>query len=339
MNAQVPSKPGAEPDVGAGANPIKANIVLFAALFANLGIAVAKFIAASITGSSAMLTEGVHSLVDSGNQVLLLFGQKQARRPPDVNFPFGYGRELYFWAFIVALLIFALGAGVSVYEGIRHVHEPEPLRDPTINYIVLGIAMLLEGGSWWVALKEFNLKRGKLGLWQAVRASKDPPGFMVLFEDSAALLGLIVAAVGVWASHHYGDPRLDGVASIIIGLILGLVAVLLAGQVKGLLIGEAADPALVAGIWDAVAATPGVVAVNHVRTTHSAPEVVFVAISADFDDAMTLGEAEGRIEQLETDLKTRWPQLASIYIRPEKASVAVTMRRPATDAPGVAAAS
>ena len=313
-------------------HPVKANLVLFAALFANLGIAVAKFIAASITGSSAMLTEGVHSLVDSGNQVLLLYGQKQAKRPPDAAFPFGYGRELYFWAFIVALLIFALGAGVSIYEGLLHIREPEPLHDPTINYIVLGIAVLLEGWSWRVAVKEFNASRGGLSVWQAVKRSKDPATFMVLFEDSAALIGLIVAAVGVWASHQFGDPRLDGVASVIIGLILATVAVLLAREAKGLLIGEAADPVLVAGVWDRVAATPGIVAVNHVRTSQAAPEVVLAAISADFDDALTLGEAETLIEQIETDLKATWPELASIYIRPEKASDAVRRTRPDPDA-------
>ena len=309
-------------------NPIKDNIVLFAALAANLGIAVAKFIAASISGSSAMLTEGVHSLVDSGNQVLLLYGQKRAKRPPDEAYPFGYGRELYFWAFIVAILIFAVGAGVSVYEGIRHIQNPEELRDPTINYVVLGIAMLLEGWSWTVAVKEFSVKKGRLSWWRAIQASKDPPGFIVLFEDSAALIGLIIAVIGVWASHHFGDGRIDGAASVIIGLILGAVAIILARESKGLLIGEAADPALVASIWDTVAAAPGVVAVNHVRTSQAAPHIVFAAVSADFDDRMTLGEAETVIERLETQLKAEWPQLSSIYIRPEKAEAAVRARRP-----------
>lgn len=318
----------AKPDT----HPIKANIVLFAALFANLGIAIAKFVAAGISGSSAMLTEGVHSLVDSGNQVLLLHGQSRAKKPPDAAHPFGYGRELYFWAFVVAILIFAIGAGVSVYEGWRHIQDPEPLRDPTINYVVLGISVLLEGWSWSVAVKEFNAKRGTMGWWRAVKTSKDPPGFMVLFEDSAALLGLIVAAIGVWASHHFSDPRIDGVASVIIGVILGAVAVILARESKGLLIGEAADPALVAGIWDRVAAAPGVTAVNHVRTIHTSPDAVFVAISADFDDRVTMGEAEERIEALEAELKAAWPQLASIYIRPEKAEAAVQMSRPEPEA-------
>ena len=209
-----------------------------------------------------------------------------------------------------------------------HIREPEPLHDPTINYIVLGIAVLMEGWSWRVAVKEFNASRGNLSVWQAVKRSKDPATFMVLFEDSAALIGLVVAAVGVWASHQFGDPRLDGVASVIIGLILAMVAVLLAREAKGLLIGEAADPVLVAGVWDRVAATPGIVAVNHVRTSQAAPQVVLAAISADFDDALTLGEAETLIERIETDLKATWPELASIYIRPEKASDAAQQARP-----------
>src|SRR3546814_530924 len=226
---------------------IKANIVLYGALFANLGIAVAKFIAAAISGSSSMLSEGVHSLVDSGNQLLLLRGQARAKRPPDSRHPFGYGRELYFWAFVVAILLFAIGAGISVYQGWIHILDPEPLRDPTINYIVLAVAFLLEGTSWAIAVREFDAGRGGLGWWQAVRRSKDPAGFIVLFEDSAALAGLIIAAAGIWLSHATGDARIDGGASIAIGLILTAVAILLAREAKELLIGEAADPALKIG--------------------------------------------------------------------------------------------
>lgn len=310
------------------ANPIKSNIVLFGALFANLGIAVAKFVASAITGSSSMLTEGVHSLVDSGNQVLLLYGQHRAKRPADAIHPFGYGRELYFWAFVVAILIFAVGAGVSIYEGWRHVLHPEPLRDPTINYIVLAVGVLLEGGSWAIAVREFDKGRRGVGWWRAVRRSKDPTGFIVLFEDSAALLGLGMAALGVWASHAFNDPRIDGMASIAIGVLLALVAMLLAREAKGLLIGESADPGLVAGIWNAVERSPGIVIINHVRTVHTAPDRVFVAISADFEDALRMGEAETLIETLETQLKAAFPELTSIYIRPEKRELAVVHERP-----------
>lgn len=302
---------------------IRANIVLFGALFANLGIAIAKFAAAAITGSSSMLSEGFHSLVDSGNQILLLYGQKQARRPADARHPFGYGRELYFWAFVVAILIFALGAGISIYEGWVHIREPEPLRDPTINYVVLGIALLLEGASWGLAVKEFGRAKGSAGWWQAVRDSKDPAGFIVLFEDSAALAGLVVAGAGIWAAHAWADPRIDGVASILIGLILAGVAVLLAREAKGLLIGERADPDVVARVRETVATWPGVTAVNHVRTIHTAPHAVFVALSVDFEDGLTMGEGETLIEDIERTLKAGLPQLSSIYIRPEKRSDAV----------------
>lgn len=304
------------------------NIVLYGALLANVGIAIAKFVAAAISGSSSMLTEGVHSLVDSGNQLLLLYGQAKAKRPPDASHPFGYGRELYFWAFVVAILIFAVGAGVSIYEGWVHIAQPEPLRDPTINYVVLGVAVLLEGTSWAIAVREFNGKRGASSWWQSIRRSKDPAGFIVLFEDSAALIGLGIAGVGVWASHHYADPRIDGVASIAIGLILAGVAALLAREAKGLLIGESADPAIVAVVWAILDKRPQISAVNHVRTIHTAPDAVFVAISADFVDDLPMGEAESLIEEIEREMKARVPELTSIYIRPEKQADAIRQPPP-----------
>nr|WP_315381396.1 cation diffusion facilitator family transporter [uncultured Sphingomonas sp.] len=296
----------------------RANLVLYAALAANVGIAVAKFVAAAITASSSMLTEGVHSLVDSLNQILLLYGQRRAKRPPDAEHPFGYGRELYFWAFVVAILIFGLGAGVSVYEGYLHIIDPEPLRDPLVNYIVLGIATAMEGTSWVIAIREFRESKGDCGWWKAIRESKDPAGFIVLFEDSAALAGLIVAAIGVWASHAWQDPRIDGAASIAIGLILAAVATLLAREAKGLLIGERANPDLIAQVRATLEAEPRITGVNHVRTIHTAPDRVFVAISADFDDSLAMGEAETLIERIEAKLKAALPQLSSIYIRPEK---------------------
>jgi cation diffusion facilitator family transporter len=308
--------------------PVKGKLVLVAALLANLGIALAKFIAAAFSGSSSMLTEGVHSLVDSGNQLLLLYGQSRAQRGPDAAHPFGYGRELYFWSFVVAILIFAVGAGVSIYEGWDHVRAPEPLRNPALNYAVLAVAALLEGASWTIAVREFNRKR-RGSWWKAIRRSKDPAHFIVLFEDSAALVGLVIAALGVWASHAMADSRIDGLASIAIGLVLAVVAMLLAREAKGLLIGESADPQLIAGIWSAVEHSSGIVAVNHVRTIHTAPTAVFAAISADFEDALPMGEAETAIEGIETELKRAFPQLTSIYIRPEKAARAVRQARPA----------
>ncbi|TCP33311.1 cation diffusion facilitator family transporter [Sphingomonas sp. BK235] len=310
---------------------LRENIVLYGALAANVGIAIAKFVAAGISGSSSMLTEGVHSLVDSGNQILLLYGQHKARRAPDAAHPFGYGRELYFWSFVVAILIFAVGAGVSIYEGWRHWRTPEPLADPLLNYIVLAVAVVLEGTSWFIAMRAFAAAKGDASWWRAIRESKDPPGFMVLFEDSAALAGLAIAAVGVWASHAYGDPRIDGLASIAIGLVLALVAVLLARESKGLLIGERADPAVIARVRQVVERQRGVTAVNHVRTIHTAPDSIFVALSVDFDDALTMGEGERMIESIEDQLRAAEPRLSSIYIRPERREDAAALR-PEADA-------
>lgn len=304
------------------------NLVLYGALGANVGIAVAKFVASAITGSSSMLTEGVHSLVDSANQMLLLYGQKRARRPPDAAHPFGYGRELYFWAFIVAILIFAGGAGLSVYEGLDHVRHPEPLRDPTVAYVVLVVGAALEGASWVIAVRAFDSGRRGRRWWESIRQSKDPANFIVLFEDSAALIGLALAGAGIWASHHYGDPRLDGIASIAIGLVLAGVAMLLAREAKGLLIGESADATIIATVWRLLDAQPGITAVNHVRTVHTSPDAVFVAISADFADDLPMGKAELLIEALEAKMKAALPELTSIYIRPERRQDALIQRRP-----------
>jgi cation diffusion facilitator family transporter len=303
---------------GGKAAHFRDNIVLYGALAANLGIAVAKFVAAGISGSSSMVTEGVHSLVDSGNQVLLLYGQNRAKKPADRSHPFGYGRELYFWAFVVAILIFAVGAGVSVYEGVMHIAEPGPLGDATLNYVVLAVAFVLEGTSWTIAVREFGARCGDESWWASIKRSKDPAGFIVLFEDSAALVGLLLAACGVWLSHHFADSRYDGMASIAIGAVLAAVAVLLAREAKGLLIGESADPALIERLWRAMEARPEITALNHIRTIHTAPDSVFVAISADFVDSLPMGEAERLIEDIEAQLKAISPLISSIYIRPEK---------------------
>ena len=299
--------------------------VVAAALAANLGIAVAKFIAAALSGSSSMLTEGVHSVVDSLNQVLLLWGGHRARRPADEAHPFGYARELYFWAFVVAILIFAVGAGVSIYEGWRHIAVPEPLGSATLSYVVLGVSTLLEGASWMVAMRAFGRAKGDLGWWEAVRRSKDPATFIVVFEDSAALAGLLIAAIGVFAAHSLGEPRADGIASVVIGLVLGAVATLLAREAKGLLIGERADPAVIAAIRSTLAAYPEITAVNHIRTVHAGPDTIFAAISADFRDDLTMGEAERLVKRIEATLKRQEPMLVSIYIRPERAEQAVAL--------------
>jgi len=298
--------------------PAESNRTLIIALAANLGIAAAKFVAAAITGSSAMLTEGVHSVVDSANQLLLMWGRHAARRPADHRHPFGHGRELYFWSFVVAVLVFALGAGVSVYEGVIHILEPEPAVSPLVAYGVLLISFLLEGGSTVAAFREFRAAKGALGWFEAVRESKDPPTFIVLLENGAAMAGIGAAAIGLALSQLTGNPFFDGAASIVIGLILGATAWLLAVESKALLIGEAADPALVEGIRAAAGAQPGIVGVGEVRTVHSAPDQITVAMSADFDDGISAGDVERIVAAIEREVAVRWPAVKRLYIRPQQ---------------------
>lgn len=297
--------------------PPESRLTLFVALAANLGIAVAKFVAAAITGSSAMLTEGFHSVVDSLNQFLLLYGQKRSERPPDAAHPLGYGRELYFWSFVVAILIFATGAGVSVYEGILHIRAPEPIRSPFVNYAVLAVALLLEGASWLVAVRQFGEGLGDQGWWEAIRSSKDPPNFIVLFEDTAAIFGLIVAGVGITISLVTGDPRWDGAASIVIGLALAGVALALARESKGLLIGEPADPAIEAAVRAVVDGRPEVSGVNEITTIHIGPRNIFLGLSVDFVDSVPVGRIEAMIAEAEIELRARWPAIRAIYIKPQ----------------------
>ena len=289
---------------------------LVIALVANLGIAVSKFFAAWITGSSAMLTEGVHSVVDSTNQLLLMWGRRAAKKPPDRYHPFGYGRELYFWSFVVAVLVFALGAGVSVYEGIIHIAEPEEAISPIIAYVVLLVAFLLEGWSTLEAFQDFKKAKGDLGWFQAVRRSKDPPAFIVLLENGAAMAGIIAAAVGLMLSQLTGDPFYDGAASVVIGIILALTAFVLAFESKGLLIGEAADPALVKSLHDLACSQPGVVGVGDVLTVHSSPDQITVMMNVDFRDDMLAGEVERIVCHVEEEARERWPAVRRLFVRP-----------------------
>jgi len=292
------------------------NRTLLIAFGANLGIAVSKFIAAAITGSSAMLTEGVHSVVDSTNQLMLMWGRRQSRKPPDKYHPFGYGRELYFWSFVVAVLVFALGAGVSVYEGIIHIMEPESAVSPLIAYIVLLFAFLLEGWSTLEAFREFRDAKGDLGWFAAIKRSKDPPSFIVLLENGAAMAGIVAAAIGVFLSQLTGNPFFDGAASVVIGVILGFTALLLARESKGLLIGEAANPELVEGLRELVTGKPGVVGVGHVMTVHSAPDQITVMINVDFQDDILAGAVERMVDATEREARERWPQVRRLFIRP-----------------------
>ena len=219
---------------------------IYAAIGANF--AVSKFTAAAFTGSSAMISEGIHSLVDSENGGLLLLGLSRSQRAADTAHPFGYGKELYFWTLIVAILIFAVGGGISAYEGLLHILDPEPVESPVWNYSVLGLAVLFEGYSLYIAFKAFQSAKGDKDFWHSIRTSKGPTTFTVLFEDSAAMLGLLVALLGVYLAHNFNNPYFDGAASIGIGIILAAVAVFLAYETKGLLVGEGADPEMLGDI-------------------------------------------------------------------------------------------
>ena len=290
--------------------------VILTALAANVGIAVAKFVAAGITGSSAMLTEGVHSLVDSTNQVLLLYGYKRSRLPPNAIHPLGYGRELYFWSFVVAILVFALGAGVSLYEGIHHLLNPEPTSDVLVAYIVLGIAIALEGWSTVAALRNFNSERGRKSVFRAIRDTKDAPNLIVLLENSGAIAGLLIAGLGIGLSALTGSPMYDGIASVLIGLVLAATAVMLIVEAKGLLIGEAADPELVRELRRCIESHPEIVAVRELLTVHQAPDMVVAIISADFDDTISARDVEQTVADIEAAIAGRFPLVTRVYIRP-----------------------
>lgn len=296
-------------------------LVIYAALIGNLAIAVTKFMAAWITGSSAMFSEGIHSLVDTGNQGLLLYGLSRARRPADERFPFGYGKEIYFWSFVVAILIFAVGAGVSLYEGVHRLYDPRPIARPEVNFIVLGLAIIFEGAAWWLALREFSRAKGSWGYLEAVQHGKDPSLFVVLFEDSAALLGLLTALVAIALATATGNPLWDAVASIIIGLILGATAVWLALETKGLLIGESANKRVVEGIRRLTQRHPQILHVNEVLTMHVGPEFILVNLSVEFKDEIKTGDIERTIAKLDNDIKRRFPEVQRVFVEAEARAV------------------
>ncbi len=288
--------------------------VIYAALAGNSLIAATKFAAAAATGSSAMFSEAIHSVVDTGNQGLLLLGLSRARRPADKAHPFGHGREVYFWAFVVALLVFAVGAGLSFYEGVQKLLHPAPVTDVYINYIVLGFAILFEAGSWWVAFSEFRAAKGAQGYLEAVRRSKDPTIFTVLFEDTAAMLGLVAAFAAIALGEALGLAWMDAAGSIVIGVILTLTAAILAYECKGLLIGEAARPEVVAGIERIIAQRPGIDRVNELLTLHFGPEDVLVTLSLDFSDALSSSQVEAAISEMERRIKQAFPEITRVFI-------------------------
>lgn len=291
--------------------------VIYFALFGNGAIAVTKFAAAAFTGSSAMFSEGIHSVVDTGNQILLLFGLKQAKKPADERHPFGHGKEVYFWSFVVAILIFAVGAGLSAFKGYQHIIHPTPITDPIINYIVLGVAILIEGFVFYVAVVEFKKYKGDMEYLEAIQSGKDPGLFVVLLEDAAALLGLITAMVGIGVSQLSGNYVFDGIASVVIGVILAAIAVLLAYETKGLLIGESANQEVVEGIRDVVKQTRGVQKVNEVLTMHMGPDYILVNLSVEFADHIRTGKMELLISQVDRAIKTKFKNVKRVFIEAE----------------------
>ena len=296
-------------------------MVVYAALLGNLAIALVKFVAAYITNSSAMLSEAIHSVVDTLNEILLLYGIKKSQQPANVKHPFGYGRELYFWAFIVSLMVFALGAIVSIYQGIQHVRHPEEMLNPSLNYIVLAIAMVCEGASWLVALKAFRRVKGQQGYFEAFRRSKDPTTFTVLFEDTAALCGLFIALIGIYLAHQFNIPELDGVASILIGIVLAVSAILLARETKGLLLGETADPQLRNNILLIAQEDSAVFSANGVLTEQMGEHQVLASLSLEFEDHLQSDEIEACFNRIEAKIKQIHPEIVALFIKPQTKKV------------------
>ncbi|NML44763.1 cation diffusion facilitator family transporter [Ramlibacter sp. G-1-2-2] len=291
--------------------------VVFAALAGNLLVALTKTAAAVWSGSSSMASESVHSFVDTGNELLLLYGMRRSRKPPDRVHPIGYGRELYFWSFVVALLVFAAGAGVSLVQGVMHLRAPQEIENAHVNYVVLGLSFLFEGGSFIVSLRQFRAAQGTRGWFAAFRASKDPPSFMVLFEDSAALLGIALAALGTWGSDSFGLLWVDGVASILIGVVLAGVALLLGRESKSLLIGERIEHGLSEAILAQANGQEGVHRAHGLFSVHLAPDQVVVALSLEFRDELTAPQIEAAVRGLEKRVREAHPEVVSLLVKPQ----------------------
>jgi len=287
-----------------------------AALVANMGISVTKFGAAYFTGSSAMLSEGIHSLVDTANEWLLLLGLRRSQQPADAARPFGYGKEQYFWAFVVAIFIFTLGGGLSLYEGIEHLQHPEPLQSPTWNYVVLGLAFCFDGYSFLVGRRAFNAQRGRQSFWRAFRSSKDPSIFVVLFEDASDLLGLLIAFLGVLLSHVLNEPRLDGVASIGIGLLLIVVAILLLRETKSLLLGEPADAELLRAVAAQARTEAGVVRVADPLSTYLSPHEIMLVLPVEFAPELPAAQLTQLVEKLRAAVKHAQPDVKHVFVQP-----------------------
>ncbi|MFV0295606.1 MAG: cation diffusion facilitator family transporter [Hyphomicrobiaceae bacterium] len=298
------------------------NKVVIAAFAGNGAIAIAKLLAAGWTGSAAMLSEAIHSIADTGNQALLLLGLRRSRRPADTRHPFGYAKELYFWAFVVAVLLFSLGSGVALYEGIDKLYHPHPASNPTVNFIVLGFAFCFEGASTVIAWREFNRRRGERGVVEALRGSKDPALYTVLLEDMAAITGIAVAVIGIAASYVLDWPEGDAIASIIIGLILAAVAAFMAIETKALLIGETVAPAMREKVRSLIGEEMGrdgpVIAINELRTMHLGPESILIAASLDFRDDETAAGVAATIGRLDMRIKQQFPAVSHLFLEVQK---------------------
>ncbi len=298
----------------------ESKVAVVAAVIGNLIIAIIKFIAAAITGSSAMISEGIHSLVDTGNGGLLLHGMSRAKIPADEGHPFGHGKALYFWTLVVSISIFGIGGGMSLYEGISHIRHVAPhgvLSDPTANYIVLAIALLVEGWSFSVAMREFIKAKGSLGAWQYIRQAKDPSTYTIVLEDSAAMLGLLIAFLGVFFGHLFGNPYLDGVASITIGILLMGVAFVLAFETKGLLLGEGVGAEALADMRARVESDPAVDHANEILTMYMGPYELLVNLAVTFKRGLTADEVHESVHRIEADLAGAYPECSRVYIEVE----------------------
>jgi cation diffusion facilitator family transporter len=292
-------------------------LVIYAALAGNLGIAAAKLVAYGFTSSAAMLTEGIHSLVDTGNQGLMLLGQHRGSRPPDETHPFGYGMEVYFWSFVVALMIFALGGAVSIWEGLEKIRHPAEITRPWINFLVLGVAIVFEGTSLTIAMREFNRVRLSAGLLTSMRRSKDPTVFAVLLEDSAALAGLVIAALGLTGAVWLHWAWADGVASCAIGLLLIFVAMFLANETRSLLTGEGASVRVVGAIREALEREPRVASISSIRSLHVGPSRILVALSVRFAPELSRDELDRAVAELSAHVSAVDERIAEVFLQPE----------------------
>ena len=288
---------------------------LYGGIAANIAIAVSKFVAAYFTGSSAMLSEGIHSLVDTGNSGLLLYGTAQSQRPPDAEHPFGHSKELYFWGLIVAVLIFAIGGGMSFYEGIKHIQHPEPIEAAGWNYVVLGLSFLFEGLAFYLSVKALLAQStGNIGFVKMLRTSRDPAVFASVMENLAALIGLAIAGIGVFLGHWLNNPYFDGGASIAIGLLLMLVAIFLVGRTKGLLVGTGVDAATLANLERIARAQPQVCEIRSPLSMYLGPNDVILALDVQFADDLTSGQVASAVEQLQDAIRAEHPEVQRIFI-------------------------